>query len=679
MEEPTPMPMPENEATQPVENVENVENTENAAVVETAENVEAMPAGEPQAESNEEAVLPEVENQQSAAEQNDAETETRPSEAETQPEAVKQEAKVASIAEVEVEPEVDYSNFSRQELVDAFEALMEGEINTIQHRVAALRLRFNDLTKQVEKEAYDKFIAEGGVKEDYQAVPDQLTELFHKLHDTYKTRRHQYKEAVEQQKQHNLEAKQQTLDELRELIDSNEETLKQLYDRFNTIQEKWKTIGDVPREYLNDLWQNYHLLVEKFFNKVNINKELRQLDLKRNLEEKVQLCEKAEELIVEESVTKAFKELNALRDRWREIGPVPTEQNDEIWQRFCNAANQIDERRKEYYERRKEEMDKNLLAKQALVDKARELTENEPQTATKWGEVSNELDELLKLWKSIGPVPREANEEIWGQFKGMIDRFYAAKKTHFSALRDEQTENYNRKIDLCLRAEAIAKRDDWKRATEELLQLQAEWKEIGPVSRKLSDKVWQRFRGACDEFFARKGEHFKNLRGSENENLAKKEAIIEQLKAYEFGDDKEENLGVIKDFQRQWMEIGHVPMSEKDRIQKEFRDTINAHFEKLKISAREAAESAYRERVQAGSGDRRFVSSERQALMEKIEKLTNSIKLWDNNLGFLSNSRSADLLKQEFEKKIQNTRQQIALLEAKLKILDQSENEKEQK
>lgn len=680
MEEPTPMPMPENEATQPVENVENVENTENAAVVETAENVEAMPAEEPKADCKEEAALPEAENQQPAAEQNEAEAETQPTEPEAQTEAVKPEAQqpVAEKA-AEAEPEVDYSGMSREELVEAFQTLLEGDIQSISHRVAALRQRFFDLTKQVEKEAYDKFIAEGGVKEEYQPVADELTEKFRELQEQYKVRRHQYKEAVEQQKQHNLEAKQQTLDELRELIDSNEETLKQLYDRFNTIQEKWKTIGDVPREYLNDLWQNYHLLVEKFFNKVNINKELRQLDLKRNLEEKVQLCEKAEELIVEESVTKAFKELNALRDRWREIGPVPTEQNDEIWQRFCNAANQIDERRKEYYERRKEEMDKNLLAKQALVDKARELTENEPQTATKWGEVSNELDELLKLWKSIGPVPREANEEIWGQFKGMIDRFYASKKTHFSALRDEQTENYNRKIDLCLRAEAIAKRDDWKRATEELLQLQAEWKEIGPVSRKLSDKVWQRFRGACDEFFARKGEHFKNLRGSENENLAKKEAIIEQLKAYEFGDDKEENLGVIKDFQRQWMEIGHVPMSEKDRIQKEFRDTINAHFEKLKISAREAAESAYRERVQVGSGDRRFVSSERQTLMEKIEKLTNSIKLWDNNLGFLSNSRSADLLKQEFEKKIQNTRQQIALLEAKLKILDQSENEKEQK
>lgn len=680
MEEPTPMSMPENEQSQPVENTAAAEMNDN---VQEAQNIEEQPVAEPAPVEEQPVAEAEPEVEQPATESENEQPEAQ-AEQPAEPEAKEQpaeDAKAAPVAEAEpaAEPEVDYSNFSRQELVDAFEALLEGEINTIQHRVAALRLRFNDLTRQEEKAAYDKFIAEGGAKEDYQAVPDQLSERFHKLHDTYKTRRHQYKEAIEQQKQRNLEAKQQTLDELRQLIDSNEETLKQLYDRFNAIQEKWKTIGDVPREFLNDLWQNYHLLVEKFFNKVNINKELRQLDLKRNLEEKIQLCEKAEELIVEESVTKAFKELNRLRDRWREIGPVPTEQNDEIWQRFCNAANQIDERRREYYEQRKEEMDKNLLAKQALVDKARELTETLPQSATQWGNVSAELDELLKLWKSIGPVPREANEEIWGQFKGMIDRFYEAKKSHFSAVRDEQTENYNRKIDLCLRAEAIAKRDDWKRATEELLQLQTEWKEIGPVSRKLSDKVWQRFRGACDEFFARKGEHFKNLRGSENENLAKKEAIIEQLKAYEFGDDKEENLRVIKDFQRQWMEIGHVPMSEKDRIQKEFRDTINAHFEKLKISAREAAESAYRERVQAGSGDRRFVNSERQALLEKIEKLTSSIKLWENNLGFLSNSRSADLLKEEFEKKMQSTRQQIALLEAKLKILDQSENENLQK
>ena len=189
--------------------------------------------------------------------------------------------------------------------------------------------------------------------------------------------------------------------------------------------------------------------------------------------------------------------------------------------------------------------------------------------------------------------------------------------------------------------------------------------------------MWQRFRGACDQFFARKGEYFKGLRSSEQENLEKKEAILAQLKAYEFGDDKEENLRVIKDFQRQWMEIGHVPIAEKDRLQKEFRSTIDAHFEKLKISAQEAAENAYRERVQLSGNDHRFVSGERQALQEKIDKLTSSIKLWENNLGFLSKSRSAELLKEEFEKKMQSTRQQIALLEAKLKILNQSEGDQQ--
>ncbi|MBQ0015585.1 MAG: DUF349 domain-containing protein, partial [Bacteroidales bacterium] len=265
------------------------------------------------------------------------------------------------------------------------------------------------------------------------------------------------------------------------------------------------------------------------------------------------------------------------------------------------------------------------------------------------------------------------NEEIWGKFKGRVDQFYVAKKAFLNQMHDEQTENYNRKIDLCLKAEAIANRDDWKRATDELLQLQAEWKTIGPVNRKVSDKIWQRFRGACDVFFARKGEYFKDLRGSEAENLAKKEAIIAQIKAFEFGESKDENLAVIKDFQRQWMEIGHVPMSEKDRIQQEFRSTINAHFEKLKISVREAEENAFRERVRQGGDDQRFVNNEKQALQDKIDKMRSDIKLWENNLGFFSNSRSADLLKQEFDKKMQHTRQQIALLEAKLKILNETD------
>ena len=609
----------------------------------------------------------------------------------------------------EAEPEVDYSAMNREELVAAFNELMNEDVNKIKNRVASIRNRFNTLNHEAQQAAFEAFLADGGNKDDYQQADDAVAEAFHKVYTTYRERRQKYIEALEAQKKKNLEAKQQILEELRKLIDSDEESLKATYDSFNAIQDRWKAIGDVPRESLTDLWQNYHFLIEQFFNKVKINKELRMLDLKRNLEQKIELCEKAEELIVETSIDTAFKGLQNLRAQWKEIGPVPTEQNEEIWQRFCNAANQIDERRREYYEQRKEEFDKNLLAKQALIDKAAELTERTPESTKEWNYTTAALDELLKVWKTIGPVAREVNEEIWSKFKGMIDQHYAQKKEHFGAIRDEQNENYNKKIALCLKAEAIAKREDWKKATEELLALQAEWKEIGPTSRKVSDKVWQRFRGACVHSLRRTfaarcigAETQPNapprltghsdikisldtccdaFESFQSENLAKKEAIIANLKEHQFGEDREENLNIIKDFQRQWAEVGFVPASEKERLQKEFRTLINGIFEKLKISAREAEETAYRERLRNITGDaRNFVNSEKQELTDRIEKLRNDLNLWENNLGFLASSKQADLLKEEFEKKMQGARQQIALLQAKLRIITETEKaEKEAK
>jgi hypothetical protein len=247
-------------------------------------------------------------------------------------------------------------------------------------------------------------------------------------------------------------------------------------------------------------------------------------------------------------------------------------------------------------------------------------------------------------------------------------------------LKDEQAKNYNLKVDLCLQAEAIAKRNDWKKATDELLKLQEEWKKIGSVSRKQSDKVWLRFRAACDEFFARKAEFYSSIKGEETENLAKKKAIIEEVKQFEFGEDKNENLAAIKEFQRRWVEIGHVPMAEKDALQKEFRNTINAHFEKLKVSVRETQEAVYRDRLKnvAGGDIAKFVSEEKRDLQDKIQKLRADLILWENNLGFLANSKQATLLREEFEKKMQSARQQIALLEAKIKILDEeSKKDKE--
>jgi len=576
-----------------------------------------------------------------------------------------------------VEPEADYSAMGREELVSALEELLkEEDITHVKNRVSALKMRFNDLEKEHYEAEFEKFIKEGGNKEEYNRQEDQTSETYGKLYATYRRRRQEHIDAIEAAKQQNLTAKEAVLESLKQLVERGEENMRKANDEFKELQERWKQIGEVPRDKMNDLWQQYHFLIEQFFNKMRINRELRDLDMKRNLEQKLQLCEKAEELIVETSMDKAFKALQDLRRRWKETGPVPVEQNEEIWQRFCNAMNKIEERRKEYYEQRKEELEKNHLAKQALIEKAEELTAKPMESTKDWNDTSAELDGLLKMWKAIGPVPREVNEEIWSKFKGIIDRHYEQKKEHFGQLRDEQNNNYNKKIDLCLKAEAIAKRDDWRKATDELLQLQKEWKEIGPVSRKVSEKIWHRFRGACDEFFKRKTEYFNSIHGSEQENLQKKEAIIEQLKAFEFGESKEENLRVIKDFQRQWMEIGYVPIADKERLQKEFRRVIDEHFEKLKISAIEAEENNYRMRLKNIGGDvKKFVNGEREEIMSKIEKLKGEISLWDNNLGFFSNSRQADLLKEEFEKKMQHTRQQIALLEAKLKILRESEKE----
>lgn len=576
-----------------------------------------------------------------------------------------------------VEPEADYSAMGREELVSALEELLkEEDITHVKNRVSALKMRFNDLEKEHYEAEFEKFIKEGGNKEEYNRQEDQTSETYGKLYATYRRRRQEHIDAIEAAKQQNLTAKEAVLESLKQLVERGEENMRKANDEFKELQERWKQIGEVPRDKMNDLWQQYHFLIEQFFNKMRINRELRDLDMKRNLEQKLQLCEKAEELIVETSMDKAFKALQDLRRRWKETGPVPVEQNEEIWQRFCNAMNKIEERRKEYYEQRKEELEKNHLAKQALIEKAEELTAKPMESTKDWNDTSAELDGLLKMWKAIGPVPREVNEEIWSKFKGIIDRHYEQKKEHFGQLRDEQNNNYNKKIDLCLKAEAIAKRDDWRKATDELLQLQKEWKEIGPVSRKVSEKIWHRFRGACDEFFKRKTEYFNSIHGSEQENLQKKEAIIEQLKAFEFGESKEENLRVIKDFQRQWMEIGYVPIADKERLQKEFRRVIDEHFEKLKISAIEAEENNYRMRLKNIGGDvKKFVNGEREEIMNKIEKLKGEISLWDNNLGFFSNSRQADLLKEEFEKKMQHTRQQIALLEAKLKILRESEKE----
>ena len=574
-----------------------------------------------------------------------------------------------------------FDNLSREQLVEKLEELVQDpNVNTIKAAVGQIRLAFLKLNKEYKQELYQKLAetndeAEAETDQETegpQIQEDAIEERFKSAFNIYKQNKGKYNEEQEKQKIRNLEAKNQILDELKVLINS-EETLKKTYDEFKILQERWKTIGMVPKGDINTLWQNYHFLVEKFFDKVKINKELKDLDLKKNLEAKIHLCEKAEELLLEPSIIKSFKSLQQYHEEWKEIGPVPQDKKDELWDRFRSATEQINDRRREYYNEMQESLEQNYTAKVILCEKAEQLLATESDSIKAWQDVTAKFTELLKIWKTIGPAPKKQNNEIWARFKTSLDGFFNAKKEFFNKLKEQQMNNFNLKLDLCVQAEALRNSTDWKNTSRELINLQNEWKKIGPVPRKQSDRIWKRFRAACDEFFSTKAEYFKNVSGQEEENLKLKLDLIEQVKEFAIGDDRNVAVDTLKDFQRQWMEIGHVPIKEKDRLQTEFRGLINKHFEKLKMESVSMGAMNYRSRVERMAKDApdagRVISKERNFVQGKIQQLQDEIKTWENNIGFFAKSKTANLLKQEFEKKIEKAKEELQMLEAKLKML----------
>ena len=568
---------------------------------------------------------------------------------------------------------LQYSKMTRQELLAEIKELSGSEnIQKIKLRASLVRNSFRNLTNDLIKEIKDKFIAEGGVEEEFKPEEDDINLEFYKYYSIYRQKRKDFLEQQEKIKLDNVTKKNAVLDDLRKLL-SSDESLKDIYDKFNGIQDKWRQIGQVPRTEVNLLWQNYHFLIEKFYDKVKINRELRDLDLKRNLDAKMELCERAEELILEPSINKSFKALQELHQEWKSIGNVPIDKNDEVWERFRDASDNINKKRKDYYETMRVELESNLLAKQALCEKAEEVMKREHTNPNEWNDSTNEMNDMLNLWKSIGPVPQKDNEGIWNRFKSTLNLFFDAKKEVFAKLKEERDINYNKKVELCLKAESIAERNDWRSATREILDIQKEWKTIGYVPKKLSDKLWVRFRAACDKFFDSKSAFYMDNRAKETENLVKKEKLIKEVIEYKSGENKDESLNALKDFQRRWSVIEYVPIAEKERLQKEFRNAINNHFEKLDIDVREFQISTYKDRV-VHNGNNRMISNEKRFLQDKIRKLKEDLTLWENNIGFLANSKQADILKKEFEDKMENTRKDIALSEAKLKVLDSQES-----
>ena len=574
----------------------------------------------------------------------------------------------------EVETEYDFSNCNKLELIEILEeTVQDADVVKIKDKVVAVKSNFLRICREERDKEMEQFILDGGDAESYEHVEDPLEIRFKAAFNIFRNNKLKYNETLEAQKLVNLQQKREILDELQQLI-SSEETLKKTYDEFRALQDRWKEIGQVPATEITNVWNNYHFWVEKFYDKVKINRELRDLDLKKNLEAKIELCEKTEALLEEKSVTKAFKLLQKYHDEWKEIGPVPQEKKDEIWDRFKNATDKINQVRREHYSKIQEEQQSNYDAKSAICEKIEELLNDNINSIGAWQKKSNDVNDLFKVWKTIGPAQKKLNDEIWARFKGSMDAFFNNKKEFFSRLKEQQLENYNKKLQLCIEAEALADSKEWKKATDRIKKLQEEWKTIGPVPKRHSDKIWKRFRSACDAFFTSKSEHFSGVKGVEEENLRLKKELLERIKAYELKKERSENMEAIKAFQREWMAIGYVPMKQKAALQDEYRKAIDALFDKMKINENELSTAEYRNMVEGLKDDpesRDKVRRERNILTNKITKLREEIVVLENNIGFFSNSKQSEIMRAEYEKKINRAKNDVKVLEAKLKILNE--------
>ena len=643
------------------QNVQSAEEAEQEEIVSEQEHVEEettqeVEISEPQQEE-------ETTQEELAVNLLDDSTEEKQEMSETEPEG--EEAKLSDDF---------YYHLNKQEVVETLEEVVaNSDVMKIKSQVSLLKIRFLQLNKEDKEQHLRAFLAEGGNKEDYVYESDDLEVRFNKAFDQYKTNKVRYMEELEQTKLANLAKKTALLEELKVLVDSTE-SLKQIYDQFKELQNTWKEIGAVPQANVGELWQNYHFYVEKFFDKIRINRELRDLDFKKNLEIKLDLCEKMEALLLETSISKSFKLLKQYHQEWKESGPVEEAKKEELWNRFKTASDIINQNRRDYYEKLALQQQENYKAKLAICEKIEEIATVKLESIKQANEISNAVSDLFKTWRTLGPAPKDLHDEVWERFRKDMDDFFTAKKQYFAQLNEDQVNNYNLKVNLCMQAEAIALRKDWKKATMELLDLQKDWKNVGHISHKQSEPLWKRFRKACDEFFDAKKEYFDNVGKHEAENLEKKEALIKRVNEFEFGESREDNFVALKDFQREWTEIGYTPSSEKDRLWEAYRTAINKKFDDFKALPNLEDKAKYTQRIseiveKEASNANRFLTKEAGVLQDKIRHLTDEVNLWENNLGFFANSKNSDVLREQFGKKIEKAKLEIAALKEKLGVI----------
>ena len=580
---------------------------------------------------------------------------------------------VESVIEEASQPAVNYSEKNLAELVKLFEELVQNEERMKMSKEAeAIKAAFY---KRLQKEKADAGLVSADVvepSEDAEVQEEQeaaevtdnpFTEIergFKEIYNAYRKERAEYNRQLEKERESNLAQKEAVIADLKALLEKQED-VNATFPEFREIQNRWRAIGPVPAQNYRNINETYQLYVEQFYDMVKINRELRDLDFKKNLEAKEEFCAFAEKLAENPNVVEAFRELQKLHEQWKEFGPVAKEFRDQIWDRFKAATAVINKKYQSFFEGIKEQQADNLVKKTALCEKVEEIAEREVSNSNEWNAFSKEIEDIQKEWKTIGFASKKENQKIYDRFRAACDKFYGRKRDFYTEYKDSINTNLEKKISLCEAAEALKSSTEWKKATDQFINLQKQWKEIGAVPRKKSEQLWKRFRAACDEFFAERDKNAK----PENDfygNLKAKQRLIEEIKAYEIRND-ESDAAAMQDFQKRWQEIGFVPFKEKDNVAQAYKEAMNLKFPHNGRGAN-----------RRGRGGKPALS-EKDRLIQKYNQLEQDIVTYENNIGFFSMSKNSEPLVKQMQERIAQSKEELKALAEQIRVLTEAEEQ----
>ena len=589
------------------------------------------------------------------------------------------EENVVSEEPKETAPQVNYASMTKEQLVGALKEILEQ--NRLQsHKEVSLMKQalFNIRQKEIDAEL-EKFLDAGNEPAAFSAIPCELEAEFKTLHSEFKEKRAAFLEEEENRRQENLAKKLGVIEKIKVLME-DVDNINRNYQNFVELQNEFKEIKDIPAQAENDVWKQYQSQVEQFYDLLKMNKELRDLDFKKNLEVKRQLIEQARELAAEDDVIEAARKLQILHNEWRETGPVAKDLRDEIWNEFKEASTVVNKRHQEYFDKRRENELKYEEEKTKICEQVEGMDFDTLKTFGAWEKTTEEIKNLQAQWKELGPAPRKVNTQLYARFRAVCDDFFNKKAEFYQNIKAEYKANLEKKEDLCKRAEEMLSKVDEKGAREAVQALQQEWKTVGPTERKHSDAIWQRFTAACNAFYEQLRAKRSGKREEENANLAAKREIIEKIKEISLDGNRGEILPAIRELQMQWQQIGHVPYKNKEKIYAEYREACDKVYDSLDNNRTRQRMNDYQERIRGLRGDRGGIMSEKEKLNLALDRKKNDLATYENNMGFFNVKSSAgNAMVQELERKIKKIKEEIEEINNKIKLLDKAKDDNVEK